>query len=193
MGSEQQIVAADAEPRRLLLTVDDFIILHEAGAFEHVGRVELIEGEIYKMAALHRPHARATVILSGAIDAAVDALGTGLETLGEPSTRLDEHNLPQADIVIADAVDEKIVSGVTVRLLVEIAASSLVHDLGVKKRLYARTSVPEYWVADVDRRVIIRFHAPAGEDYAERAEFAFGEAVPSATIAGLVVDTSRLA
>lgn len=193
MGSEQQVVVADAEPHRLPLTVDDFIILHEAGAFEHIGRVELIEGEIYKMAAMHRPHARATVILSGAIDSAVEALGLGLETLGEPSARLDDHNFPQADIVIADVADEKIVSGRTVRLLVEIAASSLGHDLGVKKRLYARTGVPEYWVADVDGRRIIRFHAPAGEDYLERAEFAFGDAVPSATIAGLLVDTSRLA
>lgn len=79
------------------------------------------------------------------------------------------------------------------RLLVEVSDSSLGHDLGRKLRLYARTGVPEYWVADVNRRKIIRFHAPVGEEYAERTEFAFGVAVASATIAGLTVDTARLA
>ncbi|WP_425228366.1 hypothetical protein [Sphingomonas sp.] len=42
-------------------------------------------------------------------------------------------------------------------------------------------------------RRIIRLHAPAGEAYAERAEFAFGERIASATIPNLIVDTARLA
>ena len=86
-----------------------------------------------------------------------------------------------------------IINAEIVRLLIEVSASSLRHDLGPKLRLYARTSIPEYWVADVSARKIIRLHAPAGEDYLERATFAFGEPVPSATIPGLIVDTSRLA
>ena len=48
-------------------------------------------------------------------------------------------------------------------------------------------------IADVSGRKIIRFHAPCGEGYGERTEFPFGEAVPSATIPGLVADTARLA
>lgn len=193
MGSEQQIVVAEAEPHRHLLTVRDFLILDEAGAFDEVGRVELIEGEIFKMAPLHRPHARVTTVLTSLVDAAVEALGAKVEALSEPSAELDLHSLPQADIVIADMADEAFVTPRTVRLLIEIAASSLKQDLGPKLRLYARTGVPEYWVADVNGRRIIRFHAPVGKDYAERTEYAFGDTVPSATIAGLTVDTSRLA
>ena len=74
----------------------------------------------------------------------------------------------------------------------EVSDSSLRHDLGRKLRLYARTGVPEYWVADVNRRQIIRLHVPEGESYREQATFAFGEPVPSARIAGLTVDTARL-
>ena len=193
MGSEQPITPVEADPDRHLLTVGDFLILNQAGAFEEVGRVELIEGQIFRMAPLHRPHARIVPLLSIALDRAIQALDVGLEVLAEPSAELETHSLPQADIVVADIADEDFVSRSTVRLLIEVAASSLRHDLGRKLRLYARTGVPEYWVVDVHGRTIIRFHSPAGEDYAERAAFAFGAPVPSATIPGLTVDTARLA
>ena len=193
MGSEQQIIIdVEAEPYRRLLTVRDFLILDEANAFESVGRVELIEGEIFKMAPLHRPHAKALWELTIAFGRALEGV-PGIDGLSPISAELDEHSLPEADIILADTADEKFVTPRTVRLLVEVSASSLKHDLGRKLRLYARTGVPEYWVADVNGRHILRFHGPAGEDYAERAEFTFGDAVPSATIAGLTVDTARLA
>ena len=95
--------------------------------------------------------------------------------------------------MIADAARESFVTPRTARLLIEISASSLRHDLGRKLRLYARTGVPEYWVADVGARQIIRMHAPSGEDYLERTTFAFGDIARSATIPGLTVSTSRLA
>lgn len=192
MGNETAILDQAAAPYRHLLTVDEFLILDEAGAFEKLGRVELIEGEIFVMAPLYRPHARVLFQLTIAVGLAVDGL-PGVEALTPVSAHLDDHSLPEADIVIADIVQEKFVSSPNVRLLIEVADSSLSHDLGRKLRLYARNGVPEYWVADVNGREIIRFHAPAGEAYIERATFAFGDPVPSATIEGLTVDTSRLA
>lgn len=185
MGSEQPITLVEADPDRHLLTVADFLILDQAGAFEEVGRVELIEGQIFRMAPLHRPHARIVPLRSIALDRAIQALDVGLEVLAGPSAELETHSLPQSDIVVADIADEDFVSRSTVRLVIEVAASSLRHDLGRKLRLYARTGVPGYLVVDVHGRTIIRFHPPAGENYAERAAFAFGAAAPSATIPGL--------
>ena len=193
MGNDTIGFGGPGQPARYAITVRDFLMLDEAGAFDEIGRVELIEGEILTMSPMYRPHARTAPLLSAAFVEALADLDNGMEVLGEPSAELEAHSLPQADIVVADYADEAITSGGTVRLLVEVSASSLAYDLGRKKRLYARTGVPEYWVADVDGRRIIRFHAPAGEDYTERVEFAFGEPVTSATIPGLVVDTARLA
>ena len=193
MGNETSTFGDSDQPARYAITVRDFLMLDEAGAFDGIGRVELIEGEILTMSPLYRPHARTTPLLSAAFVDALARLDNGMEVLGEPSAELEGDSLPQADIVVADFAEEEIVSKGTVRLLVEVSVSSLSYDLGRKKRLYARTGVPEYWVVDVDGRTIIRFHAPAGEAYTERAEFAFGAPVPSATIAGLTVDTARLA
>jgi Uma2 family endonuclease len=193
MGNEQAI-RVDQEPRLHRITVEEFLALDEAGFFEGVGRVELIDGEIFEMAPLHRPHAKTLMQLTLSVGLAVEALGTAYEALTPVSARLDPHSLPEADIVVAlPAEGDDFVTAETVRLLVEVSASSLRHDLGRKLRLYARTGVPEYCVADVGGRRIIRFHLPDGEAYRERAEFAFGDPVPSATIAGLTVDTARLA
>ena len=90
-------------------------------------------------------------------------------------------------------VDDDFVTPATARLLIEVSSSSLRHDLGRKAALYARTGVPEYWVADVKGRRIVRMHRPVEGTYTERAEFAFGAMVPSATIAGLTIDTAPLA
>lgn len=195
MGNERAI-HFEYEPRVHRITVEEFLALDEAGFFKEVGRVELIEGEIIEMAPLFRPHARTLLQLTVAISNAVDSTGLPIEALTPVSARLDPHSLPEADIVIADIVpdeDEDFVTAAMARLLVEVSASSLRHDLGRKQRLYARTGVPEYWVADVNGRVIIRMHAPEGEAYTQRAEFAFGETIASATIPGLAVDTARLA
>ena len=193
MGNEQAI-AIDREPVVHRITVEEFLTLDAAGFFEKVGRVELIDGEIFEMAPLHRPHARALMELTVAVGLAVRAFEPEIEALTPVSARLDPHSLPEADIVVAERDDsgESFVTADTVRLVLEVSASSLRHDLGRKLRLYARTGVPEYWVADVAGRRILRFHAPEGEAYAERAEFAFGDGVAAATIPGLVVDTTRL-
>ena len=193
MGSEQKIVAGDAEPYRHLLTVSDFLTLDEAGAFAGLEHVELIEGEIFSMAPLHHPHARTLMVLSTAIDLAVESLGDSWQAVSSMSAQLEPNSLPEADIIIAADPERRLLTLASVRVLVEVSSSTLAYDLGPKLRLYARAGVPELWVADVEGRRILRFHVPAGEAYAERTEFAFGQSVPSATIPGLTVDTARLA
>lgn len=193
MGDEQPFARIEArEPVKHRFTVEDFLAMDEAGLFEKVGRVELIDGEVYEMAPLHLPHSRTLMQLTIAFGLAVRDV-PGLEGLTPVSARLDPHSLPEADIVIAAVADGDFVTTETVRLVVEVSASSLRHDLGVKARLYARTGVPEYWVADVAGRRIIRMHAPEGQAYTQTAEFAFGDSIGSATIPALVVDTARLA
>jgi len=191
MGFEQQIAEVEG-PVRHKLTVEDFLILDAAGAFENVGRVELIDGEIFVMAPLRRPHARALMALIMSVGAAVEAL-SGIEALSSISARLDPNSLPEADIIIAERADDDFVTPATARLMIEVSDSPLRHDLGRKAALYARTGVPEYWVADVKGRRIIRMHDAIDGAYQARSEHPFGETIASVTIPGLTIDTTRLA
>ena len=191
MGVEKPITRP-AEPTRHRITVAEFVALDGAGFFDDV-HVELIDGEIFEMAPLHRPHAKVQWELTVAVGLAVRDL-PGIEGLAPISAELGEHSLSEADIVVARVGGgDRSTTTPFVLLMIEVADSSLHHDLGAKLRLDARTGVPEYWVADVNGREIIRFYRPAGEQYAERTVFPFGQPIPSATIEGLTVDTSRLA
>lgn len=95
--------------------------------------------------------------------------------------------------MVADASDDEgFATTETIGLAIEVADTSLRYDLGKKPRLFARTGMPGYGVADVRGRHVIRMHAAIDGVYMERSEFAFGGSVPSTTIATLVVDTSCL-
>ena len=194
MGDEQAIIL-DREPVVHRFTVEEFLALDQAGAFETLGRVELIEGEIFEMSPLFLPHGRVLAELTIAFGNALRELAGSLHLLTPVSLRADDHSLPEADLLVVELTggEGDLATPDIVRLVLEVSASSLRHDLGRKLRLYARTGAPEYWVADVAGRKVFRFHAPEGEAYREREEFDFGAIIPSATIDGLSVPTARLA
>jgi Uma2 family endonuclease len=62
-------------------------------------------------------------------------------------------------------------------LLIEVSDSSLTFDQGVKRRIYARYGVSEYWVVDVDGRRIVTYREPMGQGYARTLEFAGADVV----------------
>ncbi len=175
------------EPTLAKLTVKDFLMLADSGAFERYARTELIEGEIWVVNAVHRRHARVHAMLTAEIGAALKAMASPLEFYTAPSTELSGDSMPEPDIAIAEPSDDRTLSGRSVRLAIEISDSTLKIDLGRKARLYARYAVPEYWVVDVDRGVIHQMWAPEVDDYAERREVAFGERIEAATIGGLIL------
>ncbi len=49
------------------------------------------------------------------------------------------------------------------RLVIEVAASSLAYDRGLKARLYARHRVAEFWVIDANERVTWIHAGPTGD------------------------------
>ena len=178
-------------PLPVKLRLEDYLLLDETGAFQAYRKTELIEGEVYFMNAQHRPHARIKSRLFLRIAEALE--GSGLEAVVEGSVAIPPINAPEPDIVVTSEAEGKgLIPLESVRLVVEVADATLGNDLSIKAALYARSGVPEYWVADVDGRVIHQMWTPAGEAYAERREVAFGGVVEAATIGGLTVNTNLL-
>lgn len=56
------------------------------------------------------------------------------------------------------------------RLVIEIAASSLAYDKGLKARLYARHGVREFWVIDAHTRLAWIHSGPTGDGWSEITE-----------------------
>lgn len=175
------------------LTLDDYLLLDEHGAFADYRKTELIEGEIFFMNAQHRPHAVVKSRLFRLLADALDAHGENWEAIVEGSIAIPPHNSPEPDIVVTDAPDGTgLVPLDSVKLVIEVADATLSFDLRRKLPMYARNRVPEYWVVDVNARRILQHWSLQGDDYAERRETPFGEAVAAATTVGLRVETVSL-
>ena len=184
---------APGELNPFKLTVDAFRVLDDAGVFAGSGRAELIEGMLVAMSPQQRPHSFAKNELTYRLRVALEALGSPFAAQSEPTVALSPHSALEPDIVLTDAPrGEGYVPAVSLALAVEIADSSLRHDLGDKKSLYAHAGVPEYWVVDVAKGVVHRFWQPSDGVYrAERPVQLAGE-LRSLTIPDLAVDGASI-
>jgi Uma2 family endonuclease len=192
--TEQLQLQGDADHHPYLFTQRDFVLLAENGAFDGVAKAELVQGTILAVNAQYSRHVRAQTLLFRSLAAACDELGENLSAWVEGSISAGTNSLPQPDIfVAADLPQEGPIPASSVTLVVEIADTSLVLDLGAKACVYAAAGIPEYWVADVNSRVIHQLWDPVGEAYSRRREVAFGEVVEAVTVEGLRLETGGLA
>lgn len=137
--------------------------MNAQGAFRGM-RVELRRGMILKMSPQHIPHAQLKADLQYALKAAIDKLGLPWKVLAEATVSYRGGFEPMPDIVVVDLAvlpEDGPIPPAAVRLIVEVADTSLADDMGEKREDYARGGLAEYWVADVAAKAIIRH---AGSD-----------------------------
>ena len=188
-----ELLPLNTSPLPVKLRVEDYLLLDDSGAFQPYRKTELIDGEVYFVNAQHRPHALAKAELYDALRDALRTRGSPLRPLTEASIALSAHDAPEPDIVLtSEPKGEGLIPVGSVALVVEISDTTLSSDLKRKAMIYARAGIPEYWVADVNMKVIHQMWAPEGEAYAERREIAFGEAIDAITIEGLSIATAQL-
>ncbi len=179
-------------PQAAKLRAQDFMTLLEAGTFSEYAKAELIEGEIWVMNAVYSRHAKAMARFPGALFDGLEAARLGLEVFSDLSVALPDDSLPQPDIVVAEDNDGGPLSLDKVKIVVEISDTTLDIDLGRKASLYARHQVPEYWVVDLEGEQVFQHSGPGDDGYAQRDTVPFGDPVKSTTLAGLIVQTTRL-
>lgn len=171
----------------------DYLLLSKHGAFDKLAKTELIEGVIIAVNAQFSRHVRVQTLLFRALADACDRLHNDLSAWIEGSVAIDDNSMPQPDVFVSRGLpDEGPLTVDRMALVVEVADTTRKFDLEDKARVYATAGIPEYWVADVNARVIHQMWSPAGESYAERREVAFGERIEAATVHGLQVDTGAL-
>ncbi len=174
-------------PGKYRLRVEDYLTLDASGAFKGA-RTELIEGEVIVMSPQYRPHGIVKMELYDQLRDALRLIGSPLRPVVEFSLSVDGHSLPEPDIMLtSEPMGEGAVPLASVALVVEVADTTLDTDLGRKARLYASAGIPEYWVADVEGKVIHQLWAPAGDAYTQRRAVVFGERIEAVTVAGLVI------
>jgi Uma2 family endonuclease len=155
-------------PGRHRITVEEFYRLAEAGILRADDRVELIAGEVFDMSPIGILHAAVVAAMAAAFH---EAFGRSLVIWTQNPLRLDAASELQPDICLLasrpDFYRSRPPGPADVRLVVEVADSSLAHDLDVKVPLLARHGVPQVWVVEATTRRTHRFRRPEGARYAE--------------------------
>lgn len=160
-------------------------------------RVELRRGLIVRMTPQYVPHATVKRLMAKAIEAAVGQADLAWIVDQELSVSFPNDFQPMPDIVVWDPASapgdlEGPVPSTAVRLIVEVADFTLGDDLGEKLEDYAAGGLAEYWVADVQGRLVLRHTHPRKDRYDVREAALFGETIMT-LMPLLAVDTSALA
>jgi Uma2 family endonuclease len=173
----------------LTIDADVYWKMAEAGAFFGLPKLELRAGMVYQMNSQAVPHMRAKLAFLRLLGNEIDRLGLPLEVGAEGSVRLSDYDVPEPDICLWDGLtDEGFIPGSSVRLIVEVADTTLAGDLTRKALLYAVSGIAEYWVVDVKAQAVYRMTGPSADGYTARAIFRSGERLDSVTIIGLRID-----
>jgi Uma2 family endonuclease len=155
-------------------------------------RVELIRGEIVEIApegAEHSSYCSETVKYLRSL------LGELAEVREAHPITLPDNSEPEPDVAIVRISPTKYRLAnpqvADVYWLIEIANTTLAKDLGVKKDLYASVGVPEYWVLDLQNKILLVFSDLQMGEYRSRSSFTQGS-LPLRSFNNLAIDLNRL-
>jgi Uma2 family endonuclease len=158
--------------RRKRFTRSEFDRMQELGLFDGQ-RCELIDGELIDKMGQNPPHAYAIQRLFSWLIALVGPGRLRIQSPVEVRSGDSDWSLPEPDLaVLAETSGEyakRHPRGDELLLVVEVADASLRQDLTTKRDLYARASVAEYWVLDLQSRSLIVHRHPEQGEYLETA------------------------
>lgn len=160
----------------------------EAGLFDEDARVELLEGEVTKMAPIGARHFASVTRLGRLLQARVAE--RAIVSIQSPVV-LDDHSEPQPDVALLSPRSDDYESGLPgpgdVLLVVEVADTSLARDRDVKAPLYARAGISEAWIVDLAGAAILVLRGPSPTGYRDSHRAERGDALEPQALPGLVI------
>jgi Uma2 family endonuclease len=144
---EPRLLAANPWVARRPITVTEY---HRMGEVGILGERDRIEGGLVAMSPIGSYHHGTVKQLTHAL---VDAVGERAIVSVQGPVRLDDLSEPEPDFGMLkprpDFYRDAHAQPADVLLLIEVADTSLNYDRAVKRMLYARHAVPEFWIVDL--------------------------------------------
>ncbi len=152
---------ANLEPHRF--TVAEYHRIYESGVLPAQPRSQLIQGEIYFMAAMNKAHFDALRILNRIL---LRAYGGLTELSGQAPISVWDTSEPEPDFALLRAdYPGGIPEARDVLLVIEVSDSSLKFDREKKMPEYARSGIPEAWILNLEERQLEVYRQPSGTKY----------------------------
>ncbi|KAM3102554.1 Uma2 family endonuclease [Phormidesmis sp. 146-12] len=159
-------------------TIDDYHKMIEAGILDD-RHVELLNGEITEMSPEGEPHAH---LSTRSADYLRELLrGRAHIRVDKPIT-LPGNSEPEPDIAIVQPLGDIYFDHhpypENIFWLIEFSNSSLAKDLEIKSKVYAKVSISEYWVVNLQKMELIVFREPIDSNYQSQITLNEGEITP---------------
>ena len=170
------------------IRIEQYHHMVRAGIFDDDPHVELLDGILVEMAPQGRAHAYAIQKLIRAI---VPTLPADLELLAQLPLTLIDDSEPEPDLAVvrtSEATRDGPHPGCAL-LVIEVATTSLAKDRGPKSALYARASIPEYWIVNTEDQTVEVSLDPdaANSRYGCTQIFRLGDTLETRAIPGLQI------
>jgi Uma2 family endonuclease len=154
------------DPPRKHWTRAECATLEASGVLEQEN-LELVEGELISKMGKKRPHANSAMLLAEWLVQIFGFRFVNQEVPIDVAPEDNPTNEPVPDVIVLTQESQNFRSANPrpgdLRLVVEIANTSLNFDLTTKAALYGRAGIAEYWVLDVTgRRLLVHRDAKAG-------------------------------
>ena len=164
------------------LSVAEYHDMIRTGIIKSGDPVELLEGWLVAKMAKNPPHSSVT----GRLQDVLGPLVAGRACLRVQGHVTLDDSEPEPDAALArgsrDRYDDRHPAPADLVLVVEVADSPVPRDRGLKKRVYARAGVGEYWIVNIPERRVEVYTLPGGTDaepdYERRQDYAADGAVP---------------
>jgi Uma2 family endonuclease len=158
-------------------------------------RYEIIEGDLFMVPS---PNERHQHILSNILYVLFDYVRKnklGAVYCAPFDVLFSEEDIVQPDIIFVSNKNKKIITKDNIKgapdLLVEILSpSTSKRDIGIKKKLYARHSVREYWVVDPEGEMVDLFNLKGREFESKR--YGVQEFLSSSVIKDLTIEVKKI-
>jgi len=155
ISAPKRSVAAAPTPKRY--SVAEFHQMWESGLFDDC-KPMLINGEVFEMATPGPAHNMATSLADYALKSIFAA---GFVVRVQMPLVLGQRSDPVPDIaLVVGSPRDYPTHPTTAELVVEVADTSLYMDTGAKAQLYAAAGILDYWVIDLNNRLLIVHRDP---------------------------------
>ena len=144
---------------------DRFERMFELGILNDLGpRIELLEGRIVEMSPIGGDHGDTSVDLVVALSNALNSIPTlrdALRVSAAVTLRIGDYSAPEPDVLVARRRDGRTYyEAADAVLVIEVSVSTRDNDLTIKRPLYARAGIPEFWIVEPEARLIRVFRDP---------------------------------
>jgi Uma2 family endonuclease len=154
-------------------SVNQFIKMYQSGIFKPDEKIELLNGEVFKLNFIELRH---TIVVDKLTRILSEILLSNKETKEKFVLRvqnpvhLSRDSLPEPDLTVVSAEylkENRFPKAKDIALLIEVSDSTVQKDKEIKLPIYAKAKIKEVWIIDLTKNHIEIYKKPFKNEYLE--------------------------